>query len=69
MPSTQEKKIPFQRACSDLYGAGGEPPGEPPAPPLRSAEASRPLSEEVVEEALGRGPAEKIGGGNDRRCA
>ena len=38
----------------DLYGAGGEPPGEPPAPPVGSAEASRPLSEEVVEEALGR---------------
>jgi hypothetical protein len=30
MPSTQEKKFSFQRACSDLYGAGGEPPGEPP---------------------------------------
>jgi hypothetical protein len=30
MPSTQEKKIPFQRACSDRYGAGGEPPGESP---------------------------------------
>ena len=30
MPSTQEKKIPFRRACSDLYGAGGEPLGEPP---------------------------------------
>jgi hypothetical protein len=51
MPSTQEK-ISFQRACSDLPGAGGEPPGE--SPPLRSAEASRPLSEEVVGEALGR---------------
>jgi putative transposase len=54
MPSTQEKKFSFQRACSDLYGAGGEPPGEPPAPPLRSAEPSRLLSEEVLEEALGR---------------
>jgi hypothetical protein len=54
MPSTQEKKIHCQSARSDLYGAGGEPPGEPPAPPLRSAEASRLLSEEVVEETLGR---------------
>ena len=53
MPSSQEKKTSFERACSDLYGAGGEPLGEPPAP-LRSAEAPRPLSEEVVEEALGR---------------
>ena len=55
MPSTQEKKIPFQRACSDLSGAGGEPLGEPPAPPLRSAEASRPLSPERVEEVLAQG--------------
>jgi hypothetical protein len=54
MPSTQEKKFSFQRVSSDLCGAGGEPPGEPPAPPLRSAEPSRPLSEEVLEEALGR---------------
>jgi len=30
MPSTQEQKIPFQRASSDPYGAGGEPLGEPP---------------------------------------
>jgi hypothetical protein len=30
MPSTQEQKIPFERVSSDLYGAGGEPPGEPP---------------------------------------
>src|SRR5947208_2976246 len=49
MPSTQEKKIPFQRACSDRYGVGGEPPGEPAAPPLRSAEASRSLSAERID--------------------
>ena len=54
MPSTQEKKIPFERACSDLPGAGGEPSGEPLASSVRSAEAARPLSEEVIEEALGR---------------
>lgn len=53
MPSTQQEKR-IQRACSDRYGAGGEPPGEPPAPAVRSAEAARSLSEEVVEEALGR---------------
>src|SRR4249920_2309651 len=29
MPSTQDK-ILFQRASSDPYGAGGEPPGESP---------------------------------------
>jgi putative transposase len=53
MPSTHEE-IPFQRACSPLYGAGGEPLGEPPAPPPGNANAARPLSEEAVEEALGR---------------
>jgi len=53
MPSTQEKKFSFERACSDLYGAGGEPLGEPPAP-LRSAGPPRRLSGEVIEEALGR---------------
>ena len=52
MPSTQQEKIPLQRACSDLYGAGGEPPGEPPALSLRSAEGARPLSEEVVDGAV-----------------
>jgi putative transposase len=52
MPSTQEKKLSFERVPSDLYGAGGEPPGEPPAPPVRRAATARPLSPEVVEEAL-----------------
>ena len=28
MPSTKQKKIDFQGASSDLYGAGGEPLGE-----------------------------------------
>ena len=54
MPSTQDKKFSFQRVRSDLYGAGGEPPGEPPAPPLRSAGAPRPLSQDLVDEALER---------------
>ena len=54
MPSTHQKNISFERACSDLYGAGGEPLGEPPAPPLGSAEPVRPLSQELVEEALER---------------
>jgi putative transposase len=54
MPSTQEKKFSFERACSDLYSAGGEPPGEPPALPLRSPEALRPLSQDLVDEALER---------------
>jgi putative transposase len=52
MPSTTEKSS-FQRArVSDLVGAAGEPPGEPVAPPLRSAESSRRLSQERIEETL-----------------
>ena len=54
MPSTQGKKIISERGFSTC-GAGGEPTGEPLAPPLRSAEASRPLSQERVEEALAQG--------------
>ena len=51
MPSTQDK-ILFQRASSDPYGAGGEPPGEPPAPRLGLDSARPRLSEEQVSEAL-----------------
>jgi hypothetical protein len=52
MPSTRQEKIPFQRACSDLYGADGGPPGEPPAPRL-GVDSPRPgLSEEQVSEAV-----------------
>ena len=54
MPSTQEKRIPFQRACSDPYSAGGEPPGEPPAPRLEIDTARPGLSEEQIEEAVAR---------------
>ena len=51
MPSTQDK-ILFQRASSDPYGAGGEPPGEPPAPRLGLDSAGPRLSEEQVSGAL-----------------
>jgi len=44
--TSEEDLIPASLLC-----AGGEPLGEPPAPPLRSAEPARPVSEEVVEEA------------------
>jgi putative transposase len=53
MPSTKEKKIDFQRAASDLYGAGGEPPGEPLAPPSRS-EQRLGLSQDRVDDAVDR---------------
>jgi hypothetical protein len=54
MPSTQQKNVTFERACSDLYGAGGEPPGEAPAPSHGLASYSRPLSTDLVDEALDR---------------
>src|SRR3984885_11559403 len=64
MPSTKEKF--FESAIDpDLYGAGGEPPGEPPAPPLESREA-RALSQEWVDDAVDRarlrGMVERPGG-------
>ena len=51
MPTTKEKK--FFESVSDphLYGAGGEPPGEPTAPPLGSREP-RGLSQELVDGAV-----------------
>lgn len=54
MPSIQEKKNLCERDSLALYGAGGEPLGEPPAPPPGIGTASRGLSEELVEQALER---------------
>jgi len=53
MPSTREKKIDVHGACPDLYGAGGEPLGETPAPRREVFRASRPLSQERIEDAIG----------------
>ena len=51
MPSTKEK-FSFQRAIvPGLPGAGGEPPGEPPAPPVEGREP-RALSQELVDDAV-----------------
>jgi putative transposase len=52
MPSTQEKKIISERGFS-TYGAGGEPPGEPPAPPSGIRQSRSGLSDVQVEEAIG----------------
>ena len=51
-PTTKEK---FFESASDPhpYGAGGEPPGEPPAPPLGSWKP-RSLSQERVDGAVDR---------------
>src|SRR5262249_39396153 len=57
----------FFESVSDphQYGAGGEPPGEPPAPPLEVREP-RALSQELVDGAVGRarlrGMVERPGG-------
>src|SRR5438309_11793727 len=53
MPSTKEEKFSRSGAVSDLYGAGGEPAGEPPAPPS-SARRRRNLSRAQVEDAVDR---------------
>jgi putative transposase len=55
MPSTKEKKIDFQSAASDLYGAGGEPLGEPTAPPLGSErQRGSQIKDRRVEDAVDR---------------
>ncbi len=54
LPSTKEKKIVCERAGSGLYGADGEPSGEPAAPRAEAFRAAQALSEERVEEAVGR---------------
>ena len=51
MPSTKEKTPPVCVPGLPPYGAGGEPPGEPSAPPPR---ASRSIRQELVDEALER---------------
>ena len=53
MPSTKETNFFSQRDSLDLYGAGGEPLGEPAAPPLGSGGGSRGLSGELIEDAIG----------------
>jgi putative transposase len=65
MPSIKEKKFLELATGPDLYGAGGEPPGEPPAPRLGSRKP-RALSQERVEDAVERarlrGMLERPGG-------
>jgi putative transposase len=51
MPSKTEKAKFSQPDFSDLYGAGGEPSGEPPAPPPRTGNGWQ-LGEETVAEAV-----------------
>ena len=64
MPSTKERS-PQSVRVSSPYGAGGEPPGEPPAPPWGSREP-RALDQERVDDAVERarlrGMVERPGG-------
>jgi putative transposase len=64
MPSTKEKF--FESATDpDRYGAGGEPPGEPPAPPFEERERrvlSRARVDDAVDRARLRGMVERPGG-------
>src|SRR5947209_8020153 len=53
MPSTKEKTSVQSAIVPLLPGAGGEPPGEPPAPPLEGR-APRALSRELVDDAVDR---------------
>jgi putative transposase len=52
MSSTREKKIDCERAGLDLYGADGEPSGEPAAPPSGPSRSVQGLSEEQLETAI-----------------
>jgi hypothetical protein len=64
MPSTKEKF--FDSATDpDRYGTGGEPPGEPPAPPFEERERralSRARVDDAVDRARLRGMVERPGG-------
>ena len=53
MPSTREREDQSRELFADRYGAGGEPPGEPSAPPSRSRRGSG-LSQARVDDAVGR---------------
>ena len=54
MPSIKEKNLIQRATVPDLYGASGEPPGEPLARRLGSDHIERGLSEQQIGEALER---------------
>jgi putative transposase len=53
MPSTKEKEDQSRELFADRYGAGGEPPGEPTAPPSRARRRSG-VSQARVDDAVDR---------------
>jgi putative transposase len=71
MPTTKEKKFFESATDPHPYGAGGEPPGEPPAPSLEGREPrglSQELVDDVVDGAAGRRRVRQaLGMPSDRR--
>ena len=73
MPTTKEKNLIERATVPLLSGAGGEPLGEPPAPPLEGRDR-RALSEELVDSALDRAAGRRrlrhaLGVPSDRRIS
>ena len=73
MPSTKEKNSIQRATVPQLPGAGGEPPGEPPAPPLEGR-GTRALSQELVDGAVDRAGGRRrlrqaLGVPSDRRIS
>ena len=69
----QREELLRSASDPDLYGAGGEPPGEPPAPPLEGREPrglSQELVDDVVDGAAGRRRVRQaLGMPSDRRIS
>jgi predicted Zn-dependent protease len=53
MPSTKDRNQ-VRASVSNPYGAGGEPLGEPPAPPLSPGQQRSRVSERLIEDAVDR---------------
>ena len=73
MPTTKEQNLIERATVPLLSGAGGEPLGEPPAPPLEGRDR-RTLSEELVDSALDRAAGRRrlrhaLGVPSDRRIS
>jgi len=70
MPTAKEMTSIQRARVPDLVGAGGEPLGEPPAPPLERREPwalSRELVDDAVDRARLRSMLERPDGGADLR--
>jgi putative transposase len=59
MPSTTDREDQSRELFADRYGAGGEPLGEPTAPPSRARNHSR-LSRDQVDDAVARARLRRV---------